>query len=116
MSAIRKLSVPAALVLAVVSSGCEDHPPAEKVTACAAQRIGSEFGTFSWKALSGSQELITYQQRGGPDRAVITYDRRHGPVTVHQEISFGNHAEIKSAVEAVRYCTWAAAKEQEPAP
>ena len=93
----------------VVLAGCESYPPAEEVAACASARFGTEHGSFSVTQQPGSlfsatEYRIIYQKDGSPDRAVVVYYRRNGPVTTQQEISYGNHAEIAGAVEAIKYC------------
>jgi hypothetical protein len=98
-----------ALVASVLLAGCETYPPAEAVAACAAARFGTENGTFRVHKLSGSslfstEYAIIYARRQPPDRASVIYNRARGPVTTDQVISFGNHAEIKGAVEAIRDC------------
>jgi len=97
------------LVATLVLGGCETYPPAEEVAACAAARFGTEHGTFSVRKLSGSSFLgaeyaIIYAKREAPDRASVIYNRTRGPVTTDQVITFGNHAEIKGAVEAISDC------------
>jgi hypothetical protein len=73
-------------------AGCDAYPPAAEVARCAAARFGTAHGTFTSGTQNGSQVVITYQKRDSPDRAIVIYDRRHGPVSTHREISFGNHA------------------------
>jgi hypothetical protein len=90
-------------------AGCEAYPPAEEVAACATARFGSEHGSFSVTQRPGSlfsatEYNIIYQKDGSPDRALVVYYRGNGPVTTQQEISYGNHAEIAGAVEAIKYC------------
>ena len=60
------------------------------------ERPGSMFSTTEY--------TITYQKAGGPDRAVVVYYQRKGPVTTQVEFSYGNHAEIAGAVDAIKYC------------
>ena len=90
-------------------AGCDRYPTPDKVAACAAARFGVKDGTFtvtqqSSSLLFGAQYAITYQKFASTDRGVVVYNRVHGPVTSLQEISYGNHAEIKGAVEAIEYC------------
>jgi len=90
-------------------AGCESYPPAHEVATCAAARIGTEHGSFKVTERPGSmfsttEYTITYQKAGGPDRAVVVYYQRKGPVTTQVEISYGNHAEIAGAVDAIKYC------------
>jgi hypothetical protein len=90
-------------------AGCESYPPAEDVAACAKARFGTEHGSFNVTQGSGSlfsatEYTITYQKAGSQDRAVVIYYRRKGPVTTQVDISYGNHAEIAGAVEAIKYC------------
>ena len=90
-------------------AGCESYPPAEDVAACAAARFGTEHGSFKVTQAPSSmlfptEHTITYQKAGSPDRAVVVYYQRKGPVTTQVEISYGNHAEIAGAVEAIKYC------------
>lgn len=107
MPRLRQFAV--ALVAGVAVGGCETYPSAEQVAACAAARFGTRSGSFSvaerpGSILLGRQFSITYQKEGSPDRAIVTYDRSHGPTATFQDISYGNHAEIKGAVEAIEYC------------
>ena len=104
-------------------AGCEGYPPAEQVTACAAARFGVKTGSFSVEqrslsALSGAQHAITYQKYESTDRAVVIYNRTHGPITTFQEISYGNHAKIIGAVDAIKYCSLSPAGQSpvKPAP
>jgi hypothetical protein len=97
------------LIIALALAGCARYPSAERVAACAAQRFGAKHGTFtiaerSRSMLYGAQYAITYQKSGSSDHAIVIYNRVHGPITSYQEISYGNHAEIKGAVEAIEYC------------
>jgi hypothetical protein len=90
--------------------GCESYPAAEDVATCAATRFGTEHGSFNVTQRPGSmfsatEYTITYQKAGSPDRAVVVYTKRRGPVTTQVEISYGNHAEIADAVDAIRYCS-----------
>jgi hypothetical protein len=90
-------------------AGCARYPTAEKVAACAAARFGIKNGTFtiaqrSRSMLYGAEYAITYQKSGSTDHGIVVYNRVHGPITSYQEISYGNHAEIKGAVEAIEYC------------
>ena len=96
-------------LVTVVLAGCETYPPAEDVAACAAGRFGTERGTFSVHKLPGSSFFgtdyaIIYAKREAPDRASVIYNRARGPTTTDQTISFGNHAEIQGAVQAIRDC------------
>ena len=89
--------------------GCESYPTAGEVAACAAARLGTEHGSFSVTQRPGSnffatEYTITYQKEGSPDRAVVVYYQRKGPVTTQVEISYGNHAEIAGAVDAIKFC------------
>ena len=89
--------------------GCESYPAAEDVATCAAARFGTEHGSFNVTQRPGSMSsateyTITYQKAGSPDRAVVVYNKRRGPVTTQVEIAYGNHAEIAGAVDAIRYC------------
>jgi hypothetical protein len=97
------------LVACAAFAGCESYPPAEQVTACAAARFGAKTGGFSVErgsasAFSGAEHAITYQKYGSTDYAIVIYNRTNGPVTTYQDISYGNHAEITGAVDAIRYC------------
>jgi len=97
------------LLAALALSGCAKYPTAEEVAACAAARFGVKDGTFtvaqsSRSMLYGAEYSITYQKFRSSDRGIVIYNRVHGPVTSYQEISYGNHAEIKGAVEAIEYC------------
>ena len=74
-------------------AGCDNYPPAEDVAACAAASL-----------FSATEYTITYQKAGSPDRALVIHYRRKGPVTTQVDISYGNHAEIAGAVEAIKYC------------
>jgi hypothetical protein len=103
----KAISLP--LVLVVLLGGCSTYPPAEEVVACAASRFGSDRGIFSVKEvasslLSGQKFAITYQKSGSPDRAIFIYDRTTGPISVQQEITYGNRVEITDAVDALRIC------------
>jgi len=98
-----------ALLGALTLVGCAKYSTPEKVAACAAARFGMKNGTFtvarrSRSMLYGNEYAITYQKSGSADRGVVFYNRVHGPVSSYQEISYGNHAEIKGAVEAIEYC------------
>jgi hypothetical protein len=53
---------------------------------------------------SARKSMITYQKAGSPDRAIVVYYPSRGPVTTQVEISYGNHAEIGGAVDAIKYC------------
>jgi hypothetical protein len=103
-------------------AGCDTYPPAEEVAACAAARLGTGRGTFSVRKLSessflGTEYAIVYAMRESPDRASVIYTRSRGPTTTDQVISFGNHAEIQSAVEAIRDCAQPESRASaEPAP
>jgi hypothetical protein len=97
------------LLAALAFTGCTKYPTAEKVAACAAARIGVKNGKFivaqrSRSMLYGAEYAITYQKSGSTDRGIVIYNRVRGPITSYQEISYGNHAEIKGAVEAIEYC------------
>ncbi len=90
-------------------TGCERYPPAEEVAACAKGRFGTEHGSFNVTQRPGSlfsatEYTITYQKADSPDRAVVVYYQGKGPVTTQVEISYGNHAEIAGAVDAIKYC------------
>jgi hypothetical protein len=90
-------------------AGCESYPPAHEVATCAAARFGTAHGSFQVTERPGSmfsttEYTITYQKAGSPDRAVVIYYQRKGPVTTQVEISYGNHAEIAGAVDAIKYC------------
>jgi hypothetical protein len=77
------------------------------VAACAAARFGIGSFTITQRSRSilyGVEYSITYQKLGSTDRGIVIYNRLQGPVTSYQEISYGNHAEIKGAVEAIEYC------------
>ena len=92
-----------------VLAGCENYPPAEEVAACATARFGTEHGSFSVTQRPGSlfsatEYSIIYEKGGSPDRALVVYYRGNGPVTTQQEISYGNHAQISGAVDAIKYC------------
>ena len=96
-------------IAGVALAGCETYPPAEEVVACAAARFESKQGTFSVLKASSSrfssaEYTILYQKNGSPDRAAMIYRQGHGLVTTQVEISYGNHAEIASAVDAIRSC------------
>lgn len=91
------------LLAATQLVGCGAYPSADAVAQCAASRFGVEKGTFT-TGKRGSQDTITYQKTSSPDHATVAYDRSHGPVDTYWDISFGNHAEIEGAVEAIRYC------------
>ena len=98
-----------ALLGALTLAGCAKYSTPDKVAACAAARFGVKYGTFTVALRSksmfyGSEYAITYQKSGSADRGVVVYNRVHGPVSSYQEISYGNHAEIKGAVEAIEYC------------
>ena len=98
----------AACLSIALLAGCERYPPAEDVASCAA-RFGTQHGSFSVverpDSMSSAREYtITYQKAGSPDFAVVVYHRRRGPVTTQVEISYGNHAEIAGAVDAIKYC------------
>jgi hypothetical protein len=110
-----------AFVACAALIGCEKYPPAESVGACAAARFGEKTGSFSVErrsssALFGEESAIIYQKSGSPDRAIVIYNRSNGPVTTFQDISYGNHAEIKGAVEAIEYCAQSAGDRAMPAP
>jgi hypothetical protein len=99
----------ACLLLAVVVAGCEAFPSAEDVVTCAAGRVGAVRGKFSVETTAASwfaaaQSTIVYQLTDSPDRAVVIYSRRRGPITTQVSISYGNHADITAAVAAVNYC------------
>jgi hypothetical protein len=97
-------------VLAVLAlAGCARYPTAEKVADCAANRFGTKNGAFtiarrSRSILYGAEYAIAYQKSGSTDRGVVIYNRVQGAISSHQEISYGNHAEIKGAVEAIENC------------
>ena len=100
-------ALPLLTVLAL--AGCARYPTAEKVAECAANRFGAKNGTFtitqrSRSLMYGAEYAITYQKSGSTDRVVVIYNRVQGAISSHQEISYGNHAEIKGAVEAIEYC------------
>lgn len=91
-------------------AGCERYPPADVVASCAALRFGTQHGSFSvmeraGSVLSSTEYVITYQKAGSPDRAIVVYNPRRGPVTTQVEISYGNHAEIAGAADAIKYCS-----------
>jgi hypothetical protein len=99
----------AAAVGLALLAGCDSYPAAEDVATCAVARFGTEHGSFNLTHQTGSvfsatAYTITYQKAGSPDRAVIVYYQRKGPVTTQVEISYGNHAEIAGAVDAIKYC------------
>jgi len=102
-------------LLAVLAlAGCARYPTAEKVADCAANRFGAKKGTFtiaqrSRSILYGAEYAVTYQKSESTDRGIVIYNRVQGPISSHQEISYGNHAEIKGAVEAIEYCASLAA-------
>jgi hypothetical protein len=105
----RQTAIFAAAIGVALLAGCESYPPAEDVAACAATRFGTEHGSFSVTQRSGSmfsatEYAIAYQKAGSPDRAVVIYYQGKGPVTTQVEISYGNHAEIAGAVDAIKYC------------
>jgi hypothetical protein len=105
----RRAAIVGAAVGAALLAGCERYPPAEDVAACAAARFGTEHGSFNvtqgpGSLFSATEYTITYQKAGNPDRALVIYYRRNGPVTTQVEISYGNHAEIAGAVEAIKLC------------
>jgi hypothetical protein len=90
-------------------AGCDHYPPAEDVASCAAARFGTQHGAFNIAERTGSmfsarEYTITYRKAGSPDFGVVVYYRRRGPVTTQVEISYGNHAEIAGAVDAIKYC------------
>jgi hypothetical protein len=94
---------------ATVLTGCERYPPAEDVASCAADRFGTQHGVFNVteqprSMVSARKYMITYQKAGSPDRATVVYYPGTGPVTTQVEISYGNHAEIAGAVDAIKYC------------
>jgi hypothetical protein len=96
-------------IAVAVLAGCESYPPAEDVAVCAKARFGTEHGSFNvtqgpGSLFSATEYTITYQKAGSPDRAIVVYYRRNGPVTTQAEISYGNHAEIAGAVEAIKLC------------
>jgi hypothetical protein len=92
------------LAVAAILGGCDVYPPASEVAACAAARFGTERGAFSTSRRSADEEVVVYAKRDSPDRAIVVYRRDRGAVNSHQNISFGNHAEIQGAIEAIRYC------------
>jgi len=94
---------------ATVLTGCERYPPAEDVASCAAHRFGTQHGAFNVTEqprlmFSVRKYMITYQKAGSPDRATVVCYPGTGPVTTQVEISYGNHAEIAGAVDAIKYC------------
>jgi len=98
-----------AFLMCMAVAGCTSYPPADQVAACAAVRFGSKTGRFSvvqrsWSLVSGTEHAITYQMHNSSDRAVVTYNRTNGPVAAYQDISYGNHAEITGAIEAIEFC------------
>jgi hypothetical protein len=102
-------SILGAAVGVALLAGCESYPTAEDVAACAAARFGTEHGSFNatqgpGSMFSATDFRITYQKAGSPDRAVVVYYKRKGPVTTQVEISYGDHAEIAGAVDAIKYC------------
>jgi hypothetical protein len=105
----KRAAILGAAVGIALLAGCESYPPAEDVAACAKARFGTEHGSFNVTQRPGSlfsatEYTITYQKAGSPDRAIVIYYQRKGPVTTQVEISYGNHAEIAGAVEAIKYC------------
>ena len=97
------------LLACLAFAGCEKYPTVESVATCAAARFGVKRGDFtvakrSRSMLYGTEYAITYRKFESPDRGIVIYNRVHGPVTSYQDISYGNHAEIKGAVEAIEYC------------
>ena len=97
------------LLAGLALAGCARYPTAEKVADCAANRFGAKKGTFtiaqrSRSILYGAEYAVTYQKSESTDRGIVIYNRVQGPISSHQEISYGNHAEIKGAVEAIEYC------------
>jgi hypothetical protein len=97
------------LFAALAFTGCARYPTPEKVAACAAARFGVKNGHFtvmqrSRSMLYGPEYSIMYEKFGSTDRGIVIYNQVHGPITSYQEISYGNHAEIKGAVEAIEYC------------
>lgn len=105
-----------AVVSIVIASGiltaCEAYPPADAVVACAGARVEGKQGVFSVEKgpssmFFGTEHSITYQKDGSPDRAVVLYTDRQGPVTTRMEISYGNYAEITTAVDAIKVCAQA---------
>jgi len=98
-------------------AGCEKYPPAEQVAACAGARLGAKTGSVSVErrpesALTGDEFAIAYKKHGSPDRVIVIYNRTNGPVTTYQDISYGNHAEIKGAADAVRICSLSAGDDE----
>lgn len=97
------------LVAALTLAGCARYPTADEVATCAGARFGVKYGTFtttlrSRSMLYGAEYAITYRKSGSTDHGIVIYDRVRGPVTTYQEISYGNHAEIKGAIEAIEFC------------
>ena len=89
--------------------GCDTYPAAKDVVSCAAARFPAEQGTFNAEERRGSwwsptEYTIAYQKHGSSDRAIVVYNRRNGPISVHPEITYGNHAEIAGAVRAIELC------------
>jgi hypothetical protein len=106
---VRRAAIVGAIIGVAALAGCASYPPVEEVAACATARFGTEHGSFNvtqrpGSVFSASEYSIIYQKDGSPDRALVVYYRRNGPVTTQQEISYGNHAEIAGAVEAMKYC------------
>jgi hypothetical protein len=109
VSRIRRAGIVAACVGVTLLAGCESYPAADDVAACAAARFGTEQGSFNVTKGPGSlfspiEYTITYQKAGSADRAVVIYCQRKGPVTTQVEISYGNHAEIAGAADAIKFC------------
>lgn len=105
----RRAGIWGAAVAVAAIAGCGNYPSAEEVAACAAARFGTEHGSFTvtqrpGSMISATEYTIVYQKADSPDRAVMVYYQRKGPVTTQVEISYGNHAEIAGAVDAIKYC------------
>jgi hypothetical protein len=99
-------------------AGCESYPPAHEVATCAAARIGTEHGSFKVTERPGSmfsttEYTITYQKAGGPDRAVVVYYQRKGPVTTQVEISTAIMRRSPARVDAIKYCAQTSLKQSE---
>ena len=63
--------------------------------------LKGRFGVDSHPQLKGRLTRLPTKR---PDRAVVIYFQRRGPVTTQVEISYGNHAEIAGAVDAIKFC------------
>ncbi len=78
----------------------------------ATARLATRQGAFTVQKGSNSllfatEDSIIYRKDGSPDRAVVIYSTRSGPITTQVQISYGNHAEIAGAVDAITFCAQA---------